>query len=96
MLKTLKFLLYGVAFAAGAIGAAVTGWTLLRHLFGHLSGTYSLSDEALFRVLVLFFLSLATLILVHIGHRVTGAFLLPEIELASAKAKPEGRAWWRR
>ena len=84
-MKPFRFLLYCLSTVAGLTGLLVGGLPVLRHVVDRLfSRSYSIVYDEFFRSTVIFFLSLILLVLVHLGHRLAGAF---EISLPK---KPEG------
>ena len=74
-MQPLRFLLYCLSTVAGVSGLIVGGLPVMGHVVDRLSfGSYSVVSDELFRSTVIFFLSLILLVLVHLGHRLAGAF----------------------
>jgi len=83
-MKPLRFLFYCLSLVAGIVGLALGGAPVISHAVDRLLGrSYSIVYDEFFRHAVIFFLSLILLILVHLGHRLAGAFDL------SLPKKPE-------
>ena len=60
---------------------------MIRHVVDRLfSRSYAIVYDELFRSAVIFFLSLILLVLVHLGHRLAGAF---ELRMPRKPAVPE-------
>ena len=74
-MQRFRFLLYCLSSVAGVVGLFVGGPPVVyfawRYAFGM---SYSVVWDEIFRSTVIFFLSLIVLILVHLGHRLAGAF----------------------
>lgn len=68
------FLLYCLSLLVGLAGLVVGGCPVIEYVVQRLSGSYNSDYDALFRFTVIFLLSLILLILVHLGHRLAGAF----------------------
>ena len=87
-----RFLLYCLSSVAGLVGLVVGGAPVIGYVVQRLSGSYSTNYDELFRYAVIFFLSLILLILVHLGHRLPGAFdvgLPKKPEAPDLAKKPE-------
>jgi hypothetical protein len=84
-MKPIRFLLYCLSALAGASGFLVGVGPLASYVYHNLAHTsFSYSEDELFRSAVITLLSLALLILVHLGHRLAGAF---EVGLPKRPAK---------
>ena len=92
-MQPFRFLLYCLSSVAGIVGLVVGGAPVIGHVVDRLfARSYSVNYDELFRSAVIFLLSLILLILVHLGHRLAGAFSvsLPKKPEASDSArKPE-------
>jgi hypothetical protein len=74
-MQPFRFLLYCLSSAAGVVGLFVGGAPMIGFIMQRLSGTYSTEHyDEFFRCAVIFFLSLILLVLVHLSHRLAGAF----------------------
>ncbi len=86
-MQPFRFLLYCLSSIAGIVGLFVGGAPMTSFISQRLSGTYSTEHyDEFFRCAVIFFLSLILLILVHLGHRLAGAF---DISLPTKSEKSE-------
>ncbi len=92
-MKPFRFLFYCLSSVAGIVGLVTGGVPVLAHVADRLLGrSYSVVHDEFFRYTVIFFLSLILLILVHLAHRLAGAFdlSLPKKPEASESAKDPG------
>ena len=86
-MQPFRFLLYCLSTVAGVTGLIVGGLPVMKHVVDRLfSSSYSIVYDELFRSAVIFFLSLILLVLVHIGHRLAGAF---DMSMPKKPAVPE-------
>ena len=85
-MQPFRFLLYCVSVVAGIVGLIDGGCPVIAYIWKYKLFPRSgvLNDDELFRNTVIFFLSLILLILVHIGHRIVGAFDISSSKKASA------------
>jgi hypothetical protein len=92
-MQPFRFLLYCLSSVAGVVGLFVGGAPMIGFIMQRLSGTYSTEHyDEFFRFAVIFLLSLILLILVHLGHRLAGAFdvgLTKKPEASDLAKKPE-------
>ena len=89
-MQLLRFLLYCLSAFAGIWGFFVGGGPLFRYEYNtlfHHSFTYSVDE--LYRGAIILFLSLILLILVHLGHRLAGAFSLGSPKKAEPETPPD-------
>jgi len=76
-MQPIRFLLYCLSAVTGVVGLVVGGGPVVDYAWRRLFGmSYSVQWDQLFRSTVAFFLSLILLILVHLGHRLAGAFVI--------------------
>ena len=74
-MQPFRFLLYCLSSVAGVVGVFVGGVPVVDYVWRRsFAMSYSVESDQLFRETVVFFLSLILLILVHLGHRLAGAF----------------------
>lgn len=86
-MQPFRFLLYCLSAVAGVVGLVVGGGPVVDFAWRYaFKMSYSVEWDQLFRSTVIFFLSLIVLILVHLGHRLAGAF---DISL-SKKSETQG------
>ena len=86
-MQQFRFLLYCLSSVAGVVGLIVGGGPVVDYAWRRLFGmSYSVEWDQLFRSTVVFFLSLILLVLVHLGHRLAGAF---DIGLPKKTEAPE-------
>jgi hypothetical protein len=89
-MQPFRFLLYCLSSVAGVVGSVVGGCPVISYVFLRLFGfSYSVVYEELFHSAVIFFLSLILLILVHIGHRLVGAFSMSMPKKPAVKDSPD-------
>jgi hypothetical protein len=89
-MQPFRFLLYCLSAIAGICGFVVGGSPLFEYEYNSLLGhSFTYSVDELYRGAIILFLSLILLILVHLGHRLAGAFSvgLPKKPEASDLAK---------
>ncbi len=72
-MQPFRFLLYCLSSVAGFYGLVLGGGPVIASCVG---GRFNdvFTDETLFRHAVIFLLALILLILIHVGHRLVGAF----------------------
>jgi cytochrome b subunit of formate dehydrogenase len=74
-MQPFRFLLYSLSAVSGVVGLIVGGGPVIDYAWRRVFGmSYSVEWDQLFRSAVILFLSLIVLILVHLGHRLAGAF----------------------
>ena len=86
-MKPCRFLLYCLSAIAGVCGFVVGGGPLFEYEYNSILGhSFTYSVDELYRGAIILFLSLILLILVHLGHRLAGAF---DVGLPKKPAAPE-------
>lgn len=92
-MQPFRFLLYCLSAIAGVCGLVVGGSPLFEYEYNSLLGhSFTYSVDELYRGTIILFLSLILLILVHLGHRLAGAFsvsLSKKPEASGLAKKPE-------
>ena len=74
-MQPFRFLLYCLSAIAGVCGFVVGGSPLFEYEYNSLAGhSFTYDVDELYRGTIILFLSLILLILVHLGHRLAGAF----------------------